>query len=224
LGVQVPPRTQPEVHLDLNSSDAPHDYNSDSFSTSILLDDAFDDVVIRLSEQDIQPPVTAPQIVVLKPALPKTETKTKPERHGAASASVRSINAALREPSKAGDQSSDGGQPAIAPPGHLQTVQDMPNQGLALKHQTDALIANIRVRRARVKSATSARVRMKLADILPINGPSPLLDIPPTTRAISTTGRIRVTVSNRTLAELLGWTPVDEHRRRLDWPAELSLY
>jgi hypothetical protein len=221
--------------LDLNSSDAPHQCNSDSSSATIPLHetftdaftDAFDDAVadtsdaafagavIRLSEQGIQPPVTAPQIIVLKPAPPKTGPttqakrgrRTKPDRHGAASASVRSINSALREPSKAGVKSSDGGQPAIAPPGHLQTVQDMTNQGLALKHQTDALIANIRVRQARAKSATPAQVRMTLADILPINGTAPLLDLPPTTRAISSTGRIRVTVRNRTLAELLGWTP-----------------
>ena len=55
----------------------------------------------------------------------------------------------------------------------------MPNQGLTLKHQTDALIDNIRGRQTRVKSTTPARVRMKLAEILPINGPAPLLDIAP---------------------------------------------
>jgi hypothetical protein len=217
--------------LDLNFSDAPHQCNSDSSSATILLEETFDETfddaaadtsdaafvgaVIRLSKQGIQPPVIATQINVLKPASPKTgqttqaktSRSTKPDRHGAASASVRSINAAFGPPSKTWDQSSEDGHPAIAPPGHLRKVQDMPNQGLTLTHQTNALIANIRGRQARVKSTTPARVRMTLADILPINGSAPPLDLPPTTRAISSTGRIRVTVRNRTLAELLGWTP-----------------
>ena len=239
MGVQVPPRTQPEVLLDLNFSDAPHQRHSDSSSTTILLNETVDDplaatsdaafagAVIRLSEQGIQPLVVAPQIIVLKPASPKTapntapttapntapttehktEAKIKLGRQGSASTSVRSINAALQEPAKAGVQSFDDAHPAIAPTGHLRTVQDMPNQGLTLKHQTDALIDNIRGHQRRVRSATPVRVRMTLAEILPINGPAPLLDIAPTTRAISPTGRIRVTLRNRTLAELLGWTP-----------------
>jgi hypothetical protein len=82
----------------------------------------------------------------------------------------------------------------------------MTNQGLALKHQTDALIANIRGLSLRATSTAPERVGVKLAQILPISGPAPLLQFPPTTRAISSSGRIRVTINNQNLGELLGWT------------------
>jgi hypothetical protein len=95
-------------------------------------------------------------------------------------------------------------QSAIAPSGDLRTVKEMSNQGLAVKHQSDALIANIRGHRDRTKLLVHEPA-IKLAKILPISAAAPLMQFPPTTRAIGPTGRIRVRVNNQSLSELLGW-------------------
>jgi hypothetical protein len=94
---------------------------------------------------------------------------------------------------------------AIAPALHLRTVEEMTNQGLALKHHTDALVTNIRGLKLRATSTAPERVATTLAKILPISAPAPLLQFPPTTRAIGFSGRIRVTINNQSLGELLGW-------------------
>jgi hypothetical protein len=94
---------------------------------------------------------------------------------------------------------------AIAPALHLRTVEEMTNQGLALKHHTDALVTNIRGLKLRATSTAPERVATTLAKILPISAPAPLLQFPPTTRAIGSSGRIRVTINNQSLGELLGW-------------------
>jgi hypothetical protein len=92
----------------------------------------------------------------------------------------------------------------IAPSSRVRTVKEMSNQGLALKHRSDVLVTNVRGHHARAKSSVPAPA-IELAEILPITGPAPLLAFPPTTRAIGPTGRIRVTMNNQSLAELLGW-------------------
>jgi hypothetical protein len=93
---------------------------------------------------------------------------------------------------------------AIAPSSHLRTVDEMNTQGLAVKHQSDALIANIRGHRDRTKLLV-AQPAIQLAKILPITAPAAEMQYPPTTRAIGPTGRIRVRVNNQSLSELLGW-------------------
>jgi hypothetical protein len=104
-------------------------------------------------------------------------------------------------------------QSAIAPSGDLRTVKEMSNQGLAVKHQSDALIANIRGHRDRTKLLVHEPA-IKLAKILPISAAAPLMQFPPTTRAIGPTGRIRVRVNNQSLSELLGW--VVGRQKRVD--------
>ena len=96
-------------------------------------------------------------------------------------------------------------QSPIAPSRALRTVDEMDTQGLTLKHQTQTLISNIRGHQARAKSLAPERVAVKLAEILPISGPAPLLQFPPTTRAIRPTGRIRLRINNHSLSGHLGW-------------------
>jgi hypothetical protein len=92
----------------------------------------------------------------------------------------------------------------IALSGHLRTLEEMANQGLALKLQSDALIASIRGNRAGAKSLVPEPA-VKLAKIMPISIAAPIMEYPPTTRAIGPTGRIRVRVNNQSLTDLLGW-------------------
>ena len=107
-----------------------------------------------------------------------------------------------------GDPSDDFGRhliPAIAKTATSLTSRRMTNNGLALKHQSDTLVANIRGRHARF--AVTGATSVTLADILPLVAPAPVLDVAPTTRAIGPTGRIRVCVGGETLSSLLGWVP-----------------
>jgi hypothetical protein len=83
-------------------------------------------------------------------------------------------------------------------------MKEMSNQGLAVKLQSDALIANIRGHRDRSKLLVAAPA-IQLAKILPISAAAPIMEYPPTTRAIGPTGRIRVRVNNQSLSELLSW-------------------
>jgi hypothetical protein len=94
----------------------------------------------------------------------------------------------------------------IAPSSHRRTVKEMANQGLALKHRSDVLVTNIRGHHARSK-LLAAPPAIQLAKILPIYVAPPSMEYPPTTRAIGPTGRIRVTINNQSLAELLDWNP-----------------
>jgi hypothetical protein len=93
---------------------------------------------------------------------------------------------------------------ATAPSSELRTMKEMSNQGLAVKLQSDALIANIRGHRDRSKLLVAAPA-IQLAKILPISAAAPIMEYPPTTRAIGPTGRIRVRVNNQSLSELLSW-------------------
>jgi hypothetical protein len=80
----------------------------------------------------------------------------------------------------------------------------MTTNGLSLKYQSDTLVANIRGRQER--SLTSVKpARIELARILPLTVAVPTLDLAPVTRAIGTTGRIRVTFEGQSLSAQLGW-------------------
>ena len=87
------------------------------------------------------------------------------------------------------------------------SIIDMPNNGLLVKHQADNLVANIRGRHARIAAAAPLRTRFQLAEILPIAPAAPALDFPLTTRAIGSSSRIRFTINGQTLADLLDWKP-----------------
>jgi hypothetical protein len=80
------------------------------------------------------------------------------------------------------------------------------HSSLALKHQSDTLIFNIRGRHQRVLD-TGTPPRSTLADILPFTAPIPTLDRAPVTRSIGPSGRIRVAFGGKSLSDpvLLGW-------------------
>ena len=87
------------------------------------------------------------------------------------------------------------------------TVAAMTRTSLDAKHQAATLAAAIRGRHTRPSTALESSPRRPLAEILPLVAPAPRLEVPPVTRAIGPTGRIRVVVGGRTLTELLGWEP-----------------
>jgi hypothetical protein len=91
--------------------------------------------------------------------------------------------------------------------GTTDSIIDMPNNGLLVKHQADNLVANIRGRHARIAAAAPFRTRFQLAEILPISPAAPALDFPLTTRAIGSSSRIRFTINGQTLADILDWRP-----------------
>jgi hypothetical protein len=130
--------------------------------------------------------------------------KIHAEPHRKGRALVYLVDGPLPRPAGATEEVVDKSASAIAPSSHLRTVDDMANQGLALKHPSDALIAGIRGRRDRTKSLVHEPA-IQLAKILPITAPAPLMQFPPTTRAIGPTGRLRVRINNQSLSELLGW-------------------
>jgi hypothetical protein len=116
----------------------------------------------------------------------------------------------FEEPLKPGTSRGKSDPKPSAESGFLNSTDsiiDMPNNGLLVKHQADKLVANIRGRHARVASAAPSRTRFQLAEILPFAPAAPALDFPPTTRAIGSSSRVRFTINGQTLADLLDWKP-----------------
>jgi hypothetical protein len=191
--------------LDLNSSHALVQSTSTSSLPSSVIGD-ISDPSSELSELDQRAHASSSTATAQSPVTPRPRPARKidaePDRKGRAL--VYLVDGPLAAPAAATGKVVDKSASAIAPSGHRRTVKEMSNQGLALKHRSDVLVTNVRGHHARAKSSVPAPA-IELAKILPINVAAPILQYPPTTRAIGPTGRIRVTMNNQSLAELLGW-------------------
>jgi hypothetical protein len=194
--------------LDLTSSLTQEQNKNESSLPSSVTDEIFSDTSLELSEFEesahASSSVVAAQSSITSPARPGS--KINAQRNPAARTSMYLLQAPVVEPPELGHHPIGDTDLAIAPSIHLRTVKEMSNQGLAVKHQSDALITNIRGHHARAKALVAAPA-IKLAKILPISIAAPIMEYPPTTRAIGPTGRIRVTINNQSLSQLLGWSP-----------------
>jgi hypothetical protein len=85
------------------------------------------------------------------------------------------------------------------------TYHSMTKNGLALKHQSEMLVANLRGRNERKTDALLAPT-FSLAAVLPLAPRVPEVPLPPFTRAIGATGRIRACIKGKPVGSLLGWS------------------
>jgi len=85
-------------------------------------------------------------------------------------------------------------------------LKGMTTSTLSAKQQASSLVAGIS-RRPRRAPHTPGQSYPVLADIIPLTSAIPSLSHCPVTRAIGTTGRIRLTVGGQTLGDILDWTP-----------------
>jgi hypothetical protein len=192
--------------LDPTSSLTQEQNTSTSFLPSSVTDEIITDPSSELSESDRGAHASSSVVAAQSPATSRDRSqKTNyAQRHRKGASLVYLVDGPLAPPVGATGKVMDKSASAIAPSSHLRTVDEMNNQGLAVKHQSDALIANIRGHRDRTKLLVREPA-IQLAKILPISAAAPLMQFPPTTRAIGPTGRIRVTINNQSLSELLGW-------------------
>jgi hypothetical protein len=193
--------------LGLTSSVTQEQNKNASPLPSSVIDDICVDISNELSDGNRGAHASSSVVAAPTPVIPSARPtrKTDAERNPASRAVVHLADALGVQPiPPEGDQQSTEALLAIAPSGDLRTGKEMSNQGLAVNHQSDAPIANIRGHRDRTKLLV-AEPAIKLAKILPISAAAPLMQFPPTTRAIGPTGRIRVRVNNQSLTELLGW-------------------
>jgi hypothetical protein len=194
--------------LDLTSSLTQGQNTSTSSLPSSVTDEIFADPSSGLSESDKSAQASSSKDVVHPPLITRDPSvqRIKADRNPASRAVVHLVQAPVVELSESGHHPIGDTGAGIAPSSHRRTVKEMANQGLALKHRSDVLVTNIRGHHARSK-LLAAPPAIQLAKILPIYVAPPSMEYPPTTRAIGPTGRIRVTINNQSLAELLDWNP-----------------
>ena len=82
----------------------------------------------------------------------------------------------------------------------------MTHAAIKAKHQAELISPRLRGRHLRVASEYPPNLR-SLTDILPFVSPVPMMAYRPVTRAIGSTGRIRLTVCGYTMSELMAWEP-----------------
>jgi hypothetical protein len=87
-----------------------------------------------------------------------------------------------------------------------RTVGPTTPHGLALKAQSDRLVANTRGTHARRARVSKANVHGLSADVIPLTTRAPVLEHPPTTRTVVEKGIVTVQLSGKSLLELLGWS------------------
>jgi len=85
--------------------------------------------------------------------------------------------------------------------------EDMASSSYALKAQSDAFLAGMRGARQRSIGGHEHFSRTPTKDHLHLVEPLPRLIHPPTTRRITSKGRVQARIANAPLAELLGWMP-----------------
>jgi hypothetical protein len=192
--------------LDLSSSLTHGENTSTSSLPSPVIDETFTDTFSELSKLDQSAHASSSTATAHSPVTPRPRPARKidAEQNSEIKTSLHLVQVPLVQPPELKHYPLDDSDQASAPSSDLRTLKEMSNQGLAAKHQSDALIANIRGHGDRSKLLVAAPA-IQLAKILPISAAAPLMQFPPTTRAIGPTGRIRVRVNNQSLSELLSW-------------------